>query len=96
MIPQNLISLPDRLSGLANKSPQPTDEESSPSSDNSNLIDAFLKQFSSQIQKPFTNLSESYPSGQKEAEDVQNALAQWVNVVVSSINTGGPERPDNF
>jgi hypothetical protein len=95
MTPQNLVSLPDRLSGLANQQPT-TDDASQPSSDNSNLIDNFLRQASTIIQQPFTKLSDAYPDSSKEAQDVQNAIGMWINATVNTIKTSGPERPDNF
>lgn len=93
MLPENLIPLPDRLSGLANQ-PPPLDD-SSQSSDNSNLIDSFLKQ-ASNVQRAFTDISKAYPHSSKTSQDVQNAIALWINETVSGIKTGEPERPDNF
>ena len=102
MLPENLLSLPDRLSNLSNSptnglaSPNPNSESTEAEAIAAKTVDDLLKRFSSIIQKPFTELSSSYPASQKEAEDVQNALAKWVSVTVNSLNTGGPERPDGF
>jgi hypothetical protein len=102
MLPQDLLGLPSRLSGLANSpSPSLTSANTSPlqsetDSNTANLLDSFLKQVSSQIQKPFTKLSEAYPHSSKTAQQVQEALALWINETISGINTGGPETPDNF
>ena len=37
----------------------------------------------------FIQLTESYPGADKESEAVKNALANWLNRVVNSINESG-------
>ena len=72
-------------SGMAAREDQASSDQQ-PQMDS--LVEKATTRFGS-VFNSFIQLTESYPGADKESEAVKNAMANWLNRVVNSINESG-------
>lgn len=80
-------NLYNQVAGMgANSAPAPDNSQQQPQMES--LVEKATKRFGAVFQS-FTDLLESYPGSDKEAQMAKDALANWFNSAVNKINESG-------